>query len=174
MAVFARRAAALVFVLLAGCGYHLVGTRSAAELQGLWVGPVEDGSDQPLLGARLRASLAKEAVDHAGEGLAARATARGLLTVRIASVTETAVAFAAPDRPRQYLLHAEVEATLARPDGRILWKSMKIRGDREFVSGLTVEATQRAKEIALDRLVDDLSREILRRVALTLDRDPQR
>jgi outer membrane lipopolysaccharide assembly protein LptE/RlpB len=134
---------------------------------------VEDASDQPLVGSQLRASLAREAVDQAGEGLAPRGSARGLLTARVLTVEETTVAFAAPDRPREYLLRAEAEATLTRPDGRVLWKSTRIHADREFISGLTVEATQRNKEVAVEQLARDLSREILRRVALTMDREPR-
>lgn len=176
---FARLAAsaallALLSLFLSGCGYRLVGARPAGELQGLWIGPVEDVGDLPLFGSYLRSALARDAVDQPGKTLASRESAKALLTGRVVSVKENAVAYVAPDRPREYLLKAEVEATLSRPDGKVLWKSTKIHAERQFASGTTIEATQRNKQVAAELLARDVSHEILRRVALTLERDVSR
>jgi outer membrane lipopolysaccharide assembly protein LptE/RlpB len=168
---FGRLMATAVALLLcaAGCGYRLVSSEPAGALRGLWVGPVEDEGSQPLLGSFLRRSLAREAVDRPGERLSSKDRARALLTARVLSITESAVAFVAGDAPQEYRLSAEVEAKLERPDGRVLWKGLRIRADRGFLSGTTVEETQRNKEVALERLAGDLSREILRRVSLALE-----
>ncbi len=172
-----RVGAAALLLVLSGCGYRLVGpgvagtTGPSPQLQGLWLGPVEDDSKEPLVGAKLRAAIAREAVDQASEGLASRANAKALLTARVLSVLEPTVAFTAGDVPQEYLLKAEVEATLTLPDGRVLWKGLKIGADRQYAAGSSVEQTQQNKNAALERLSRDLSREILRRVVLSLDKD---
>ena len=82
-------------------------------------------------------------------------------------------AFVAGDVPQLYLLKGEVEGRLATPDDQVLWKGLGIRAEREFAAGDTVEATQSNKDNALEFLAGDLSREVLRRVALAMTARPE-
>jgi hypothetical protein len=158
----------ILVVALAGCGYRWAESGSAAT-RAVWLGPVDDRTQQPLFGARLRAALAREVVDRGDASLSPRSRSGALLTVQAASLTETATAFVVGDVPRQYSLQAEVEARLTGPEGQILWKGLGIKADRLFPAGDVVEVTQANKEIALDLLAGDLSREILRRASLALE-----
>lgn len=166
--------AALTLVLLAGfgCGYRLLGG-SAPQAARVWLGPVADDSAEPLFGAHVRAALAREVVDRADVVLADRQGATASLTARVTSTKETTTAYVAGDNPRQYLLVAEAEATLSSNDGTVLWKGLNLRADRQFSAGDTVEGTQTNKQQALQLLAGDLSREIARRVSLSLSTLPE-
>ncbi|MBI5017305.1 MAG: hypothetical protein HZB55_17700 [Deltaproteobacteria bacterium] len=159
--------AAALFVV--GCGYRLVAS-GAAHGRPLRVGPVVDDSREPLFGSQLRAALARGVVDRPEAALGASGQAGAwLLSTRVVSVQETAVAYAVGDLPRLYLLAAEIEAKLEAPGGRVVWKGLKIRSDREFAAGDKVEQTQVRKGEALTQLARQLAGEVLRRVDLVTD-----
>ena len=163
-----RRAVLLLGVLLAaGCGYRLLGAGGASAAR-IWVGPVSDDSTEPLFGAHVRTALAREVVDRAEVSLADRSGATALLTCRVVSVKETSKAFVAGDKPRQYILEAEGEATLTGRDNKVIWKGLKIQADRLFTAGASVGVTEANKAQAIELLAGDLAREIARRVSLVL------
>ena len=157
----------LLALVLAGCGYHLVGRGGTHRYV---IGPVADDGGEPLFGADLRAALAREAVDRGDAALGAVGEAGAyLLKARVAAIREKAVAYSVGDRPRQYLLTAEAEVVLVGPDGKTVWKGLRITADREFPAGDTVEETQNNKEAVLHLLSEELAREILRRASLALE-----
>ncbi len=165
--------AALALALIsAGCGYRLAGSKAAGAgaPQPLWIAPVEDEGGERLFGAVLARGLSREAVDRADVALAERGAAKYLLAVRVNSVAEQGSAFSARTVTREYLLKADVTATLSRPGGEPVWRAAGIRGSREFLAGATVQETEANKAQAKDLLSRDLSREILRRVSLALQR----
>lgn len=164
------KAALLALALaLSGCGYRLVGG-GGAPARPVHVGSVADESGEPLFGASLRAALARQVVDRPEAALGSPGGA-GVwrLSATALSAQETAVAYVAGDRPRLYLLAAEADARLEAPDGRVVWKGLRLRAEREFVAGDTVEQTKVQKNAALRLLAEDLAREVLRRVALVTD-----
>jgi outer membrane lipopolysaccharide assembly protein LptE/RlpB len=158
-------------LLLSGCGYRLVGAQGAgkAGATALWIGPVVDEGAEPLFGATLARSLNREAVNRAGFSLAGRGAASRFLAVRVDSVTERGASYSAPAVIREYVLTADVTVTLTGPEDKPIWKGKGIRADREFLSGASVRETENNKQVALDLLAGDLSREILRRVSLVLE-----
>lgn len=166
---FLAAAVALAALPLGGCGYHLVGM-GASGSRPVRVEPVADESREPLFGSQLRAALAREVVDRPAVSLGA-ADEKGAwrVSAKIVSVQETAVAYVVGDLPRLYLLAAEVEAKLEAPGGKVVWKDLKIRSDREFAAGNTVEETKVLKNEALTLLARELAREVLRRVDLVAD-----
>jgi outer membrane lipopolysaccharide assembly protein LptE/RlpB len=155
-----------------GCGYQVLGSQGVGTTSGLelWLGPIEDEGAEPLFGARLAQALAREAVDRADTALVGRERARSLLTVRVDSVVESGTAYTEGDIVQEYVLVAEVTATLAQPGGAVLWRGRAIRADRDFPAGATVNETEVNKDRAIALLTRDLSREILRRVSLVLNR----
>jgi len=161
-------AAALV---LPGCGYRMVGAPGVGKTGAsqLWIGPVDDEGSEPLFGAKLARGLNREAVDRAGFSLAGRGAASRFLTVRVDAVTERGAAYSAPDVIREYVVTAEVTATLAGAEGKPIWTGKAIRLDREYLAGSTVQEMENNKDEALQLLAGDLSREILRRVSLVLE-----
>lgn len=163
-------AAALAAALaVGGCGYRMVGA-GAAQGRPVRVGPVADDSKEPLFGSHLRAALAREVVNRPEASLGSPGQAGAwLLTAKVLTVKETALAYVVGDVPRLYLLAAEVEARLEAPGGKVVWKDLKIQSDLEFVPGKTIEETQIAKNEALTRLALRLAGEILRRVDLATD-----
>jgi hypothetical protein len=163
-----------------GCGYRLVGA-GASRGRPVRIGPVADESREPLFGSQLRAALAREVVDRPEVSLGSRGQAGAwLLSAKVLSVQETAVAYVVGDLPRLFLLAAEVEAKLeapgdmpgGKPGGKVVWKDLKIRSDREFAAGDTIEETQVRKNEALTLLARELAREVLRRVDLATDLSP--
>jgi outer membrane lipopolysaccharide assembly protein LptE/RlpB len=134
----------------------------------LWIGPVDDEGDEPLFGARLSQALARNALNRADAPLVRREQAQALLSVRVDSVNESAAAYSAVDVIREYILKAEVTATLTRPGGPVLWRGRNIRAQREFPAGSDVNETEDNKDRASERLARDLAREVLRRVSLAL------
>ncbi|MFU8856303.1 MAG: LPS assembly lipoprotein LptE [Deferrisomatales bacterium] len=156
----------LVSALGASCGYRLVG--HGAPSRALWIAPVADAGDVPLFGATLAAELNRQAVDRGDVSVARRRGADVHLTVRLDRVWEAGVAFVVGDLVREYLLTAEVTATLSSPAGEVLWRGSGIRADREFPAGLSINETQTNKERAQALLAGDLAREVLRRASLVL------
>ena len=155
-------------LLLAGCGYRMVGAPGVGKggASTLWIGPVDDEGSEPLFGATLARSLNREAVDRAGFSLAGRGAASRFLTVRVDAVSERGSAYSAPDVIREYVVTAEVTATLAGAEGKPVWTGKAIRLDREYLAGSTVQEKENNKNVALQLLAGDLSREILRRASL--------
>ncbi len=165
-------------VLGAGCGYRVVGVGEAGQDRSwsgasglaLWLGPVEDDGDELLFGALFASQLAREAVDRPDLELVSRERSRAWLTARVDAVWERGVAYAVGDLVREYALVGTVTATLNSPQGDVLWHQGGIRADRDFAAGDSVDETQDNKNRAKTLLARDLAREVLRRVAVVLDR----
>jgi hypothetical protein len=130
------------------------------------VAPVEDNANEPLFGVQLGQQLSREAVNRAEFALASRDRAQFGLRVRVAHIEETGAAFVVGDLTREYVVTGAVDAYLDGPDGEILWKGTGIRADRAFPAGADVNQTVANKNVALELLARDLSREVFRRAAL--------
>ncbi len=158
-----RATAVVVAALLAGaCGYRWTGAPRAAG--GLWVrvDPVEDRGDEPLFGAVLARALAREVVDRPGLRLAGAGEGDVRVRATVLRVTEEGATYSAAGL-QEYRIRAEVRVELAPGPGGSPWRGV-VAADREFPAGDTVEATQEAKEAALELLARDLARAIARRV----------
>ncbi len=156
--------------LAGGCGYRLVGHGAAPRT--LWIAPVADEGDVPLFGANLAAELSRQAVDRGGMSLVRRGGAEAHLAVRLDRVWEAGAAYVVGDLVREYLLTAEVTATLSSAAGAILWRGSGIRADREFAAGRSINETEANKDQAQILLARDLAREVLRRAGLALGAAP--
>jgi len=158
---------AVVLVCL-GCGYQVLGrdTAAAPAASALWLAPVEDNAAEPLFGALVGQQLAREAVTRADFSLVREAEAERVLRVQVDRVGESGAAFVVGDITREYLLTGIVSATLARPDGEVLWRGANLRAERGFAAGADVNQTEQNKTGARELLARDLAREVLRRAAL--------
>jgi len=148
-------------LLVAACGYRWTGAPGASGDLRVAVDPVEDRGDEPLFGAVLARALAREVVDRPGLRLARAGEGDVRVRATVLRVVEEGATYSAAGL-QEYRIRAEVRVEiLPGPSGRP-WKGV-VAADREFPAGATVEATQEAKEAALDLLARDLARAIARR-----------
>ncbi len=156
-------AAALVVALLVGaCGYRWSGGPGPAGVLGVRVDPVEDRGDEPLFGAVLARALAREVVDRPGLRLAGADGGDVRVRATVLRVVEEGASYSAAGL-QEYRIRAEVRVELVPGSGGSPWTGV-VSADREFAAGATVEATQEAKEAALELLARDLARATVRRV----------
>ncbi|WP_025322786.1 LPS assembly lipoprotein LptE [Deferrisoma camini] len=160
-----RRWAGLValVVLAAGCGYRLAG-RPGDAVATVRIEPVDDRAAEPLFGPLLARAMAREVVDRGDLRLGRGPAADLVVRVRVDEVTESGAAYGAGGLV-EYRVRARVTATVADRAGRVQWRGT-LEEDREFPAGADVNATERAKDQALEALASDLARAVLRRASI--------
>lgn len=146
---------------LAGCGYRLVGSGERGGRSLVSLVKFDDESREPLFGPTVVRQLARRGVERMdlafGDG-------GYRLTVRLLGIDETARAFNRTQSPAEYLLVARADVLLSEGDV-VIWKNLNLTARREFTTGLDIASTRANKNMALEHLADDLSGQILRRVA---------
>jgi len=139
------KAALAIALLLAGCGYHIVGTdpQLPADIRSIAVGKISN--DTPLRGLEKDLQFAYEREIHIRRQYRMEespAEADAVITAHIHDLSRRSVAFDENDQAMQYELTILLDVTLERSDGsEVLWQSRNISRLDEYASNPRVAIT---------------------------------
>ena len=152
----------LVLSLFSGCGYGLARARAPSGIETVHV----EVSDERGLDVDAAAYVSRAIRAAVARGpalaLANESTSDGVLEVKLIDASTPLAPFADPSlRAAQYRAEVRLLATLARADGRVVWRSSLIVAEAPYLSTpgrleMLDGARRRALEVAARRAAEQL------------------
>jgi hypothetical protein len=132
--------------LLAGCGYHFIGTgsRLPPEIHTISLGPIRNDTREVRIDKQLLESLEDEISSHGRLEVVPAGQGDCVLTGMVRDYVSRPVAFNSRDEALQYQASVSVDLELRRRDnGKLLWRTVGQRQTQDYsaVPGVVVTSS---------------------------------
>ncbi len=154
-----------LFLLVAGCGYHPLGSGSApAEIQHLYVAPVTNRTLRPGLQGLVGAAILRRLQQDGRVQLVSQATAEAVLTGDVTLYENLPIAVDPQDVGRRFLVRLVFSMQLKEREGEKVLLNEEVTGEAFYTTGTDVVSTRSAEEVAAVRAAQDLATRVVTRI----------
>jgi outer membrane lipopolysaccharide assembly protein LptE/RlpB len=161
----ALRGIICLFLLVAGCGYHPLGSGSVpAEIQHLYVAPVTNRTLRPGLQGLVGAAILRRLQQDGRVQLVSQATAEAVLTGDVTLYENVPIAVDPQDVGRRFLVRLVFSMQLKGREGEKVLLVEEVTGEAFYTTGTDVVSTRSAEEVAAVRAAQDLATRVVTRI----------